>query len=297
MGGRRARARYPRLICSVSPVIRHYMWNTFILIVLTLVGAYAAFAGLLYFYQGSFVYYPERQLVATPEQFGLHYEPVSFNTQDGIALSGWYVPAKNERAVVLFFHGNAGNMSHRMLSLQVFNRLRLSTLIFDYRGYGRSAGRPDEIGTYRDAEAAWRFLIENRGVPPSQILLFGRSLGGAIAAYVASRYAPRALIIDSAFTSVPDLAARFYPFMPVRWLTRFHYTTRDYLRRVSCPVLVVHSREDDIVPLEHGRVLFETARPPKDFFEINGTHNDTLLVTGRRYESGIDRFLMNLVGI
>lgn len=273
------------------------MWNSFILIVLTLVGAYAVFAGLLYFYQGSFVYYPARELVATPEQFGLRYEPVSFNAQDGIALSGWYVPAQDERAVLLFFHGNAGNISHRMLSLQVFNRLRLSTLIFDYRGYGHSAGQPDEIGTYRDAEAAWRFLVEKRGVPPSRIIVFGRSLGAAIATYIASRHTPRALIVESAFTSVPDLAARFYPFMPVRWLTRFHYTTKDYLERVSCPVLVVHSREDDIVPVEHGYALFETAQPPKDFFEINGTHNDALLVTGRRYANGLDRFLVNMVGI
>jgi fermentation-respiration switch protein FrsA (DUF1100 family) len=278
-------------------VIRHYMWNSVILIVLTLVGAYAVFAGLLYFYQGSFVYYPERQLVATPEQFGLRYESVSFNAQDGIALSGWYVPAQDERAVLLFFHGNAGNISHRMLSLQVFNRLRLSTLIFDYRGYGHSAGRPDETGTYRDAEAAWRFLVEQRGIPPSRIIIFGRSLGAAIATYIASRHTPRALIVESAFTSVPDLAARFYPFMPVRWLTRFHYTTKDYLARVSCPVLVVHSREDDIVPVEHGYALFEAAQAPKDFFQINGSHNDALLVTGQRYANGLDRFLVNMVGI
>ena len=271
------------------------MWNSVVLIVLTLVGAYASFAALLYFYQGSFVYYPQRQLVATPAQFGLNYEDVRFKAQDGVELFGWYLPVKDERGVLLFFHGNAGNISHRMLSLQVFNRLRLSTFIFDYRGYGQSAGRPDEAGTYRDAEGAWRYLVEQRGVSPDRIIVFGRSLGAAIATYIASKHTPRALIVESAFTSVPDLAARFYPFMPVRWLTRYHYSTREYLQRVSCPVLVVHSREDDIIPFAHGHSLFEAAQSPKDFFEINGGHNDALLVTGKRYENGLDRFLVNVV--
>lgn len=270
------------------------MWNGFVLILMTLVGVYVAFAALLYFYQASFVYYPDRQLVATPDHFGLNYEPVSFKTTDGLTLSGWYVPAERARGIILFLHGNAGNISHRMLSIQVFNRLRFSTFIFDYRGYGKSEGQPDEIGTYRDAEAAWHYLVRQRNFDPSQIVVFGRSLGAAIASYLAAKYTPRALIIESAFTSVPDLAARFYPFMPVRWLTRFHYATKDHLKKVGCPVLVVHSREDDIVPFAHGHALFEAAQPPKEFLGINGSHNDALLVTGRRYEQGLDRFLLNV---
>lgn len=273
------------------------MWNSIVLILVTLVGAYAAFAALLYFYQSSFIYYPDRQWVATPDKFGLSYESVTFGTADGVTLSGWYVPAERTRGVMLFFHGNAGNISHRMLSMQIFNRLRFDIFIFDYRGYGKSEGRPDEIGTYRDAEAAWYYLVRQRNVDPSMIVVFGRSLGAAIASHLAAKHTPRALIVESAFSSVPELAARFYPFMPVRWLTRFHYATKEHLRKVTCPVLVVHSREDDIVPFEHGQALFEAARPPKDFLGINGSHNDALLVTGGRYEQGLDRFLMNVVGL
>lgn len=270
------------------------MWNSIVLILVTLVGVYAAFAALLYFYQSSFIYYPERQWVATPDQFGLSYESVTFGTTDGVTLSGWYVPAERARGVMLFFHGNAGNISHRMLSMQIFNRLRFDIFIFDYRGYGKSEGRPNEIGTYRDAEAAWYYLVRQRNIDPSKIVIFGRSLGAAIASYLAAKHTPRALIVESAFTSVPELAARFYPFMPVRWLTRFHYATKEHLPNVTCPVLVVHSREDDIVPFDHGRALFEAARSPKDFLGINGGHNDALLITGGRYEQGLDRFLVNV---
>lgn len=271
-----------------------HMWNSFVLILLTLVGAYAAFTALVYFFQSNFVYYPDRQLVATPKQFGFDYEAVSFTTTDGLTLSGWYVPAERARGSILFFHGNAGNISHRMLSIQVFNRLRFNIFIFDYRGYGESEGRPDEVGTYRDAEAAWHYLVRQRNLDPSTIVVFGRSLGAAIASYLAAKHTPRALIVESAFTSVPDLAARFYPFIPVRWLTRFHYATKDHLKKVDCPILVVHSQEDDIVPFAHGHALFEAARPPKEFLGMNGSHNDALLVTGKRYEQGLDRFLANV---
>jgi pimeloyl-ACP methyl ester carboxylesterase len=281
----------------VTIVAYRRMWNSIVLILVTLVGVYAALAALLYFYQSSFIYYPERQWVATPEQFGLSYESVRFGTTDGVTLSGWYVPAERARGVVLFFHGNAGNISHRMLSMQIFHGLRFDILIFDYRGYGKSEGRPDEIGTYRDAEAAWYHLVRQRNIDPSKIVVFGRSLGAAIASDLAAKHTPRALIVESAFTSVPELAARFYPFMPVRWLTRFHYATKEHLPKVTCPVLVVHSREDDIVPFDHGRALFEAAQAPKDFLEINGGHNDALLVTGRRYEQGLARFLANVAGL
>ncbi|GMQ90235.1 MAG: alpha/beta hydrolase [Gammaproteobacteria bacterium] len=269
------------------------MWNGLISIVLTLGAAYLVLAGLLYAFQGRFIYYPERELVATPAQVGLEYEVVSFETSDGITLSGWFVPAADARGVLLFLHGNAGNISHRMLSLEIFNRLGLSTFIFDYRGFGESQGRPDEIGTYRDAEAAWRYLTEQRKLDPARIVIFGRSLGAAIASYLAGKYTPRALIVESAFTNVPDLAARFYRFMPVRWLSRFRYPTVDYVARVAVPVLVVHSRDDDIVPFRQGRQVFAAANPPKEFLEIRGNHNDGFFVTGAAYVDGLERFLSN----
>lgn len=270
-----------------------HMWNGITLIVLTLAAAYVIFAALLYTFQGSLIYFPQRTLVATPKDYGLTYESVSFRTEDGVTLSGWYVPAEKQRGVMLFFHGNAGNISHRMISLQQFQRLGLSTFIFDYRGYCESEGKPTEAGTYRDAVAAWNYLVQTREQDPSRIVFFGRSLGAAIATWLARKHTPRALIIESAFTGVPDLAAKFYPFMPVRWLTKFNYAAIDYLAGVNCPVLVVHSHEDDIIPFSHGRRLFEAARPPKEFLEIEGTHNDGFVVTGKRYEDGLNRFLSN----
>lgn len=146
-----------------------------------------------------------------------------------------------------FLHGNAGNISHRLDSLRIFHGLGLDVLILDYRGYGRSEGRPSEEGTYRDARAASRYLVEARGVAPERIVVFGRSIGAAIAAALAVEQRPAALILESGFTSVPDLAADLYPWLPARRLARLHYDTRARLPHVTVPVLIVHSRDDEII--------------------------------------------------
>jgi fermentation-respiration switch protein FrsA (DUF1100 family) len=164
-------------------------------------------------------------------------------------------------------------------------------LIFDYRGYGNSSGTPTEQGTYRDADAAWRYLTEQRQISPCQIVLYGESLGGAIAAWVAIYQKPAALVIASGFTSVPDLARHFYPFLPVGWLTRIRYDTREYLRSVSAPVLITHSPEDDIIPFEHGRALFAAANPPKQFLELAGGHNYGFIFMRESWIKVLDGFL------
>jgi len=263
-------------------------------ILLIIAGAYGAFVLFVYFSQSSLLYLPNlpsRDVIATPDVVGLSYEPVKILADDGVRLDGWFIPARQARGAVLFFHGNAGNISHRLDSLKIFNDLGLDVLIFDYRGYGRSQGSPSEAGTYRDAEAAWRYLTEQRRIPARNIVLFGRSLGAAIAAYLATRHTPGALIIESAFTSVPELAADVYPFLPARWLSRFHYNIREYLGSVSSPVLVVHSRDDEIIPFKHGRELFAAANEPKHLLELRGGHNDAFLVSGQTYVKGLDTFL------
>lgn len=257
-------------------------------------GGYGALLLILFFSQERLLYYPNlpsREIVATPEAIGLSYEPVTIETEDGIRLDGWFVPARRPRGTLLFFHGNAGNISHRLDSLRIFHDLGLSVLIFDYRGYGRSAGEPSEPGTYRDAEAVWRYATEQRGVSPQDIVLFGRSLGASIAAYLATHHTPRALIVESTFTSVPDMAADLYPFLPVRWLTRFRYDTKDYLKSIQCPVLVVHSPNDEIIPYIHGQRLFQAAPEPKRFLKIQGGHNEGFLLSGDDYVNGLDAFL------
>ena len=154
-------------------------------VVFIVLGVYIGLVSILATFQSHLLYFPYRTLSQTPAAVGLAYEDVSFQAADGVVLSGWFVPSQRARGVLLFCHGNAGNMSHRLDSLQIFHRLGLSTFIFDYRGYGRSEGQPTEQGTYLDAEAAWTYLVHTRQLAPTEIIVFGRSLGGAIAAWLA----------------------------------------------------------------------------------------------------------------
>ena len=203
---------------------------------------YVLLCAYLYLMQSRLLYYPNvpsRELQGSPEDIGLEYETVTLATRDSVFLHGWYVPADRQKGVLLFFHGNAGNISHRLDSLRIFHELGLSTLIIDYRGYGESQGRISEEGTYLDAEAAWDFLIYDKKVKASNIIVFGRSLGGAVAAHLAARNSPGGLILESVFTSVPDMAAKLYPMFPVRLLSRLQYNTGKALANVDCAVLIV----------------------------------------------------------
>ena len=264
-------------------------------IIAIIAGVYIIFTGFLFIFQSNYVYYPDRVLLADPGSIGLDFESVDFETADGTKLSGWFIPSDSTRGVILFCHGNAGNISHHLESIQIFHRLGLDVFIFDYRGYGQSEGKPTEHGTYQDAEAAWRYLVETRQVNPSPVVVFGRSLGGAVASWLAQSQRPRALILESTFTSVPDIAATLYPYLPIRFLSRFQYATAEYLSRIECPVLIVHSRDDEIMPFSHGRQLFEIAKEPKEFLEISGTHNEGFITSGKHYEQGLDAFILEHV--
>lgn len=260
-------------------------------IIITIAGAYLIFVVFLFISQSHYVYYPERVLLANPASIGLDFESISFESADGVTLSGWFIPSESPKGVILFCHGNAGNISHRLESIQIFHRLGVDVFIFDYRGYGRSEGRPTEQGTYKDAEAAWQYLVEERKVHPSEVIIFGRSLGGAVASWLAQQRRPGALILESTFSSLPDIAARLYPYLPVRLLLRFEYNTAQHLGKVDCPLLIVHSRDDEIMPFTQGRRLFELAKEPKEFLEISGTHNEGFITSGENYEQGLNAFI------
>lgn len=242
--------------------------------------AYGGFAMLLFLLQDKLAYYPQlgREIHSTPREHGMEYEALTLATSDGERLDAWFVPASQAHGVVLILHGNAGNISQRMDSIAMFHRLGYGVLIFDYRGYGRSSGKPSEAGLYRDARTAWEYLIRQRGISPRRIVLFGESLGGAVAAWLAAQLGeqerPGALVLSSVFTSVPDLAADLYPWLPARWLARLHYDTRAALARTGSPVLVAHSPDDEIIPFRHGQRLFEAAPGPKVFLQLSGGHND-----------------------
>lgn len=261
--------------------------------------AYGTLVVLAWFFQSGLLYLrhvPGRELGATPAAMGLDYEDVRIQAADGIRLHGWFVPAARPRGVLLFFHGNAGNVSHRLESIGIFHDLNLTIFILDYRGYGQSEGAPSEAGTRRDARAAWKYLTDQRGIPADSIVVFGRSLGAAVAAELARERQPGALILESAFTSVPDVAQEAYWYLPARWLSRFEYATADYVRQVSAPVLAIHSRDDEIIPYHHGQAVYEAANEPKHFLTLRGGHNTGYILSGAEYRRGIDAFLSEIAG-
>ena len=243
------------------------------LLIMTTVSTYLLVIVLAFTNQSRLIYFPQQQISDTPSAIGLDYTPVNIATADGETLHGWWVPAPDAKGTVLFFHGNAGNISHRINYLKMFERLGYNTLLFDYRGYGQSSGAPSESGTYLDAQAAWRYLTETQGIAVERIVLFGESLGGAVAAWLAAREKPGLLVLASTFTSVPDMAAEIYPFLPVRWIARFQYNTLESLQSVTCPVFIAHSPDDDIVPFAQSQRLLEAAPEPKEFLFLHGGHN------------------------
>ena len=255
--------------------------------------AYAVILLLVFVFQSHLVYFPqvERELFATPRVAGLDYEDVQLRTADDVTLHGWWVPARNARGAVLLFHGNAGNISHRIDYAVMFNRLGYGVLLVDYRGYGKSGGAPSEEGTYRDAEAAWRYLRELRRLGAQDIVVMGESLGAGVATWLAARYPPRALVLASAFTSAPDLGAQVYPWLPVRWLARIEYGNLERISRIAVPVLIAHSRNDDIIPFSHGQALFGAANEPKQFLEMRGGHNDGFVFMREEWVRAVGAFL------
>ncbi len=266
----------------------------FLTLLIAAAGFYVLLGLMLFLFQDRMVFLsnlPGRALTATPRDAGFDYEDVTLETSDGLKLHGWYVPAAQARGVLLFLHGNAGNISHRLDSIAIFRELGLDTLIIDYRGYGQSQGKPSEQGTYLDAEAAWHYLVSNREVAAERIIVFGRSLGGAVAAWLANQYRPAALIIESSFSSALDMARKLYPFMPVRLITRLDYPVKLYLSRLHCPLLVIHSRDDEIIPFTMAEANYDSAAEPKSLLEIWGDHNNGFLLSGDHYLSGLNEFI------
>jgi uncharacterized protein len=272
-------------------------------VVSTLAGIYGLVVLLAWFFQERLLYLPHvgREHVATPADRGLGWQQVDLLTEDGLSLDAWWIPAEDARGSLLFFHGNAGNISHRLDSIQQFHRLGLSVLIIDYRGYGRSEGRPSEEGTAEDARTAWRWLTEQAGKSPDEIVLFGRSLGAAVAAELAASLAPdvepAALLLESPFRSVPALGQQLYPFLPVRWLATLDYPTERYVSEIRAPILVIHSRDDEIIPYSEGEAVFEAAGESNEMLTIQGGHNTGFIDSEPDYSAGIDRFLERHLGL
>ncbi len=255
---------------------------------------YISFSATIFFTQTRMVYFPEREIITTPSAIQLPFRDITFRAEDGTRLTGWFIPAANPKGVILFCHGNAGNISHRLDTIDLFHRLGYSTFIFDYRGYGKSEGSPSEKGTYQDVEAAWKHLVDTEGMKHSDIIIFGRSLGSSIGAWLAGQEQPAACILESSFTSAKDVAATLYPYLPVSILCRYKYDSEEALKTSRCPLLFIHSTDDEIIPIKLGRKLFEASPEPKTFIEIEGDHNSGFLLSSRKYEDGIRAFLGSL---
>ncbi len=260
-------------------------------IAVVLIVAYSILGWSLFFMQPTFVYKPTKGVCYTPEELSMDFEDVIFNAEDDIQLNGWYVPADHSEFTVLFCHGNGGNIMHRLDSINFFYNLGMNCFIFDYRGYGRSHGKPTENGTYLDAMAAYKWLTEEKGISPDNIIIFGRSLGGSVAANLAAKVRAKSLVIESTFTSYVDVGKKFYPYMPVRLFARFKYKTIDSLKDVHCPVMVIHSRDDEIMPFEFSLKLYEVANEPSEFVEIFGSHNDGFVVSDEIYKKAWNKWL------
>lgn len=250
-----------------------------ILLCLVIGGAYLVLLLFLYFYQSKLIYFPERRISATPAQVGLPFENILIKVGTN-TLHGWFVAADSGAPVVLFCHGNAGNIGDRLEFLDLIHASGLAVFIFDYSGYGQSTGKPGEQQTYRDAEAAYQWL-KDRGYDDGDILVYGRSLGGAVAAYLSRGKRFRAVVLEAAFPSLASVGQRHYPWIPVGLVIRHRYLTSAYLRASQSPIVVVHNRHDEIVPFALGQKLFRDAPEPKTLVVAEGTHNSVTPIDWR----------------
>jgi fermentation-respiration switch protein FrsA (DUF1100 family) len=247
-------------------------------------------------FEKQLIYHPSRGHDVSARELGLASETVALTAEDGVKLDALFLPAKEPRLTILLAHGNAGNLSHRLdRTIFLQSQLGASVLLFDYRGYGRSEGSPDEEGTYRDARAAYRWLTEARGVSPDRLVLFGESLGSAVVLDLALAHPCAALVLEAPFTSVPDMAQVVLPFLP-RAFVRTQYDNIGKIARLRVPLLVLHGERDEVVPFSQGRRLFEAAPEPKRFYAIRGaSHNDTYIVGGDAYWRAVAEFLDTIV--
>ena len=240
------------------------------------------------------IFYPNPAIERTPRHVGLEFEDLFFTARDGVRLNGWFIPHPESRSTLVWFHGNAGNISHRVENIKMLHdKVQVNIFIFDYRGYGRSEGRPSEEGTYLDGEAALELVRKKIAVQPGQrLVLFGRSLGAAVATAMASRFESQALILESPFISVPEMARVLFPYLPIGAFLKTRYDVRETIKKIKVPLLVLHGDRDEIVPFEHGKAVFAAAPEPKKFFSIAGAaHNDTYTIGGESYFSELREFI------
>ena len=245
------------------------------LILIIPIVVYIVLALLLTVFQSKFVFMPGKTIFMTPDEKGMDYEELWIAVPDGTKINAWFIKAEDPKGTLLFCHGNAGTMSHRIESAAIFHSLGMNVMLFDYRGYGRSPGSPSEENTYEDAEAVWNYLLEEKSIPEDRIVVLGRSMGGPVGAKIAKDHKPKLCILESTFSSALDVARFRFPVFPTKLLVRIKYPTIDYVREIKCPLLLVHSSDDEIIPYNMGEMIYAAANDPKDFLQLSGGHNET----------------------
>jgi len=215
-----------------------------------------------------------------------------FKTTDGLTLHGWFVPTDASDNMLVWLHGNAGNITHRLDNLKILQEYHFSIFIFDYRGYGKSEGKPSENGLYIDAESAYDFLVQTKKFSPENIVLFGRSLGGSVAVELALRRKSAGLILESSFTSMAAIARQVAPFLPTTKILKMKFNTLNKIPKINVPVLIIHGEQDELIPFSHGQKLYEAANQPKFFYPVaNAGHNDLYLIGGQTYFERVAHFV------
>lgn len=261
------------------------------------------------YYQTHGIYFPAQEIHYTPAQVGLEYREINFKADDGVQLNGWFVPKKSSRATLLFLHGNAGNISHRVDIIKLFHHINLNVFIFDYRGYGRSKGKPSEKGLYKDALAAYTYLINEMGYDPEEIVIYGKSVGANVAIDLACKVKAAGLISDGAFCSAIHMSKVILPFLAEKWIDKaaesdsiqrklkrwwlllIEFDALSKIHNIRIPKLIIHSKEDEMIPFNQGKKLFEAAPEPKEFYKMYGGHNEAILIYKYEYMERITGFL------
>lgn len=260
-----------------------------------LLSIYLGLGALLYFLQGTLIFGADPTMTTDPGARGWDFEDVRLPVE-GYETHGWYIPKENHRAVVLFSHGNGGNLSHRLENIAVLRSLGLSVLAYDYGGFGHSTGTPTEDRCYADSVAMWDYLVTTRGVAPESILLYGRSLGGGPATELATRVAPGAVVLESTFLSTAHVAWDMPVYRPWIWLLSHRFDSARKIGDIHAPLLILHSPQDEVIPFAHGLSLYQRAREPKTFVTIQGNHNDGYFSAPTVYRDAWENFLRSRFG-
>ncbi|MHB2017322.1 MAG: alpha/beta hydrolase [Candidatus Xenobia bacterium] len=255
------------------------------------VGLYVALCTLVYCKQAALLYFPEPDTSARPP---VAFTALTLKTPDGVSIDAWAVPGEASAPWVLFCHGNAGNISGRVDTVMTLHEMGVNLVMFDYRGYGRSSGTPTEAGLYADAMTCYQWLTETQHVAPQRIVVFGESLGGGVATGLAAQVAVGGLVLQSTFTSVPDVGVRVYPLLPVRLLARDRFPSLARIGSIKCPKLIMHSPQDDTIPFDMGRQLYEAAGEPRTFVELTGGHNWPLSEQAPKVRESLKAFLYKI---